>query len=235
MDLNQYPGEDYWKNVVDGAMKRNKKELSDYYKKIRIEVIKSHLGNQEIIEVEHTACHAAAGLLFNQQEFRRAAVVTLDGWGDGVNHSIRVLDNKEGENEIELIMKKGTSEIARIYRYATLALGMKPNEHEYKIMGLAPYANKKYTKNVCNKLKEIVKVDDISINKCGANKDTYFHLKNIFEGERFDNIAGGLQEFVEDLLVEWFSNIARLGVDHIIYCGGVAMNVKANMTIKEIT
>ena len=56
---------------------------------------------------------------------------------------------------------------------------------------------RKYTQNVCNKLKEIVKVDDISINKCGSNKDTYFHLKNIFEGERFDNIAGGLQEFVE--------------------------------------
>ena len=29
--------------------------------------------------------------------------------------------------------------IGRLYRYITLILGLKPNEHEYKVMGLAPY------------------------------------------------------------------------------------------------
>ena len=29
--------------------------------------------------------------------------------------------------------------IGRLYRYITLLLGMKPGQHEYKVMGLAPY------------------------------------------------------------------------------------------------
>ena len=52
----------------------------------------------------------------------------------------------------------------------------------------------------------------------GENKDIYLS-ENCFEGERFDNIAGGLQEFVEGILAEWFTNISKLGVDHIIYSG----------------
>ena len=32
----------------------------------------------------------------------------------------------------------------KIYSRVTKLLGMKPWEHEYKVMGLAPYANEKY-------------------------------------------------------------------------------------------
>ena len=92
---------DYWRNVVDGAKKT--KELGDYYKE-QNEVIKSHLGDQEIIEVEHSLS-CSSRITFQSKEFRRAAVVTLDGWGDGVNRSIRILDNKRGKM-IELIMKR---------------------------------------------------------------------------------------------------------------------------------
>ena len=35
-----------------------------------------------------------------------------------------------------------------MYRYITLILGLKPNEHEYKVMGLAPYCKDKYFINV---------------------------------------------------------------------------------------
>ena len=33
--------------------------------------------------------------------------------------------------------------MGRIYRYITLILGMKPTEHEFKVMGLAGYALEK--------------------------------------------------------------------------------------------
>ena len=36
--------------------------------------------------------------------------------------------------------------VARIYKFCTLILGMKPNEHEYKVMGLSGFSRSdKYT------------------------------------------------------------------------------------------
>ena len=162
IDLEQYPGKDFWQRVIKESNDYNDEEAkAQYYKRVRMQVIKAHLGDKKIIEVEHTACHAAASILFNENKFKRAAVVTMDGWGDGVNHSIRILSKNEEAYEIELLMKKGTSDIARIYRYTTLLLGMKPNEHEYKIMGLAPYANKKYINETLMKLREMARVNGI--------------------------------------------------------------------------
>ena len=40
------------------------------------------------------------------------------------------------------IIKGNDFIIGRLYRYVTLIMGLKPNEHEYKVMGLAPYAKK---------------------------------------------------------------------------------------------
>ena len=36
---------------------------------------------------------------------------------------------------------------------------MKPHEHEFKVMGLAPYSDPKYYKPILSKLKELVKLD----------------------------------------------------------------------------
>ena len=40
--------------------------------------------------------------------------------------------------------------LGRIYRYITLLLGMKPGQHEYKVMGLAPYGTEYHGKNSLN-------------------------------------------------------------------------------------
>ena len=74
---------------------------------------------------------------------------------------------------------------------------MKPYHHEYKIMGLAPFANslkkirhKKYSENF--KLNK-----KITIEYANKPDDLYFSVKELIEGHRFDGIAGGLQECVE--------------------------------------
>ena len=41
--------------------------------------------------------------------------------------------------------------VARIYKFCTLILGMKPNEHEYKVMGLFKFSNSlKYIQEIEN-------------------------------------------------------------------------------------
>ena len=50
-----------------------------------------------------------------------------------------------------------------------------------------------------------------------------------------DNIAFGLQKFIEELLVEWVKNaIDETQINNIIMSGGVALNVKANKCIWEL-
>jgi carbamoyltransferase len=67
---------------------------------------------------------------------RKGVVVTADGWGDGCNATISTVV----DGELQEIHRTQMCNMARIYRWMTLLLGMKPNEHEYKVMGLAPYA-----------------------------------------------------------------------------------------------
>ena len=52
-----------------------------------MQVIQAHLGDKKIIEVEHTAIMRQLQY-YSMKQIQKAAVVTMDGWGDGVNHSI---------------------------------------------------------------------------------------------------------------------------------------------------
>ena len=59
----------------------------------------------------------------------------------------------------------------------TLLLKMKPDEHEYKVMGLAPYAKNKYSTNVYEKVyKNLLKVNGIRILHKNRPKDLYKYL-----------------------------------------------------------
>ena len=42
----------------------------------------------------------------------------------------------------KLVAKTDQCEIARIYKFITLILNMKPEEHEFKVMGLSAYSKK---------------------------------------------------------------------------------------------
>jgi len=122
-----------------------------------------------------------------------------------------------------------------MYRWITLLLGMKPNEHEFKVMGLAPYA-KDYIRDPAYKIyKETLVVDGLDFKWKTEPSDMYFYFKERFEGIRFDGIAAGLQLWLEDLLSEWITNILKhIGTDALYFSGGLSMNVKANKLIAEL-
>ena len=65
--------------------------------------------------------------------------------------------------------------------------------------------------------------------------DHYFTFRDALEGSRFDNIAGGLQRYFEDMLSEWFEHFINLNRDcrTVVFSGGLSMNVKANMVLAE--
>ena len=48
-------------------------------------------------------------------------------------------------------------------RMVTLYLRMKPLEHEYKVMGLAPYSKEHYAKEVEKDLDDLLEFNDLNI------------------------------------------------------------------------
>ena len=66
-----------------------------------------------------------------------ATIVTLEGGGDDSSATFSVFK----DNVVKEIWSSNAVNLGRLYRYVTLILGMKPSQHEYKVMGLAPYGN----------------------------------------------------------------------------------------------
>ena len=148
----------------------------------------------------------------------------MDGSGDGLNASISVGD----KGKLKRIYGTSDCIVGRIYSHITLLLGMRRLEHEYKLMGLAPYGEKYFNNECYQVFNEILKLEkyNFKINKKPA--DAYFHFKKRLEGFRFDTIASSLQLWVENIVKKWVLNTVKLKkINNICFSGGVGMNAKA--------
>ncbi|HXZ90220.1 MAG TPA: carbamoyltransferase C-terminal domain-containing protein [Candidatus Dormibacteraeota bacterium] len=186
--------------------------------------------------VNHHLQHAAAAYYGSPYDKKvdDVLVLTLDGGGDGLCATVYV-----GRNQ-RLEKVAGTEEghsIANIYASTTFLLGMTPNEHEYKVMGLAPYSKPEYFTSSYNKLNELIQVNGLTFRRTRGPPTVYSYpmLKDLLRYERFDNIAGALQRVTEEKIVAWVKNaIAKTGIRKLAVAGGAFMNVKANQKIAEM-
>ncbi len=189
--------------------------------------------NEEIIRgYDHHRCHAYYAYATCPYRDESVLLYTMDGGGDNTNGTVSI---GEYGQPLEEISRSSNCNIGRMYRYATLLLGMRPADHEYKIMGLAAYNSEKYGKKAYDIYAETLQVDGLEFNYKTEIKDHFFYFKEKLEGERFDAIAYGMQRRCEDLLIEWVSNgIKKTGIGNIVMSGGVAQNIKANKLISEL-
>lgn len=184
--------------------------------------------------IEHHRCHAYYGYYACPFRFQGRPILsmTIDGWGDGCNATINIFDQK---GRYRRVFQSVDANIGRIYRYSTLLLGMKPNEHEYKVMGLAPYCKDSISAKAYDVFKSTLYVDGVEFKWNIKPTDSYFWFKEKLEGCRFDGIAAGLQRWTEELLCQWVKNtVNEFGIKDVVLSGGVAMNVKANGLIAEL-
>lgn len=240
---------DFWEKILLDRRLNDKKGQYynfDFLKKLprsrwdqtfdreRINVVVRHLGidAKKVILVDHHLSHAAYAYFASPVDrSKKTAVVTADGWGDGHNASVYLASG----DKLELVFATDLCNLARIYRFMTLLLGMRPYEHEYKVMGLAPYAKEEYWRPVYEIFKETLVVSGIGFKWVKKPTDLYFYFKERFEGMRFDGIAGGLQRWIEEMVVSWMTNITKkLGAHQLVYSGGLSLNVKANKELAKI-
>ena len=197
------------------------------------------LSGEQLMAVEHHRAHAAAA--YYTSPYRRAErvlVLTCDGSGDRLAATVSIGDGGELRRLAEV---SEHDSIGRLYSLATRWMGMVPLEHEYKLMGLAPYAaDSPEAADLARELEGLFEFAPAGLvwrRKKGVPSmyAAYEFLAALLEGRRFDRVAAGVQRFLERMLSRWVAAAVReTGIGRIACAGGVFMNVKANLCILEL-
>ncbi len=241
-EKNFYSRVDWYKvgfeNQLEDSKKGNMVNFENQLKG-RKKAITDHLGIDEkkITVVGHHLSHAASAYLASPWvNDEKVLVLTCDGSGDGICATVNIGQN----GKITRISKtENSASVGKVYSRITLLLGMKPLEHEYKIMGLAPYADEAGVAKSKKVLDELLEVKESSLEFSMKSKLSmnycYEFLKTRLENHRFDWIAGGIQQLTEELVKKWVINtLKKTGCRKVVCAGGVFMNVKSNMHISEL-
>ena len=227
INTSQFPGESYLQPLIDEKdLQKRDKEWRKLYKNLA--TISHGFESNKNIFLNHHKCHAAYAINGMSSKENERLIFTLDGSGDGENATVWKYSNGKYEKLY------GTSQfvLGRYYRHATLILGMKMVEDEYKVMGLAPYAKPYHSNLPYETYANTFQIEGLDVGFSNKPTDAYFYFKDKLKSSRFDGIASGIQRFVEDRVCEWVSNwIDETGIKDIALSGGVSMNIKTNMEI----
>ena len=230
IDTQQY-GE--WDELISFLRKGNPAKEREFYQEYCRKLVKKHIGtpSENIYFTDHHTAHGYYAYYGSPIRNTNVLILTADAWGDDMNATVSLAS---GSNIVQL-SSSSQFQAARLYRSMTLLLGMKPDEHEFKVMGLAAYAKPEYYQEAYQVFKETQYVDGLGFAYALEPRDLYVHFREKLEGVRFDAIAGALQQYTEDILVNWARNaIDETGATGLVFGGGAAMNVKANMQMSKI-
>lgn len=181
--------------------------------------------------VDHHTCHAHHAY-FSSPLRDDVLIFTVDGWGDSTNATVHVVRE---DGTLKCLYRTELCNLGRIYHFITLLLGMKPEQHEYKVMGLAAYAKDHHIREALALFEETYYVDGLQFRIDQPIANHYQYFRKALEGYRFDAIAGAVQRYTENMLVEWMDNwIRHTGLSSIVFSGGLALNIKASKRIAEL-
>jgi len=170
----------------------------------------------------HHLCHAAAG--FQTSPFDKATVVVIDAIGEWDTISIWAAEYTDGHAKYKKLWgQKYPHSIGLFYSAMTERVGLKPNEEEYIMMGMAAYGAPALT--------------DVFKSKFLSNEWQIKFKENLHAGieQKYLSYVGDMdlaasaQDLTEDLVL----NVMRRAKDfnwskNLVYMGGVALNCVAN-------
>lgn len=204
------------------------------------ESIKSNLKYKgPIIFPEHHQSHAASA--FYPSPFQDAAILTIDGVGEWTTASYGIA--KDNKFEISADIKYPHS-LGLLYSAFTYYTGFKVNSGEYKVMGLAPYGEPKYTDLILDKVINLKEDGSFKLNMKYFNYNagltmTNKHFHKLFGGEprksesqltqREMDLARSIQDVTEEIMLRMARHIKKeTGKNNLCLAGGVALNCVAN-------
>ncbi len=192
-----------------------------------------------IFFTEHHESHAASA--FYPSPFEEAAVLTLDGVGEWATTTIGV-----GEGNRLRLLREITfpHSLGLLYSAFTYFTGFKVNSGEYKLMGLAPYGEGRYSDAIRRELVDLREDGSFRL-----NMDYFGYLDGlVMTNDRFAALFGGparspesritqremdlaksIQEVTEEIVVKLARHAREItGKRFLCLAGGVALNCVAN-------
>lgn len=172
----------------------------------------------------HHHSHAAAG--YYTSPFKDAVVVVLDAIGEWETSSIWI---GEGDNLKQVKSQKYPFSFGLFYSAFTQLVGLKPNEEEYIMMGMAAYGDKqRYLRKVTEYFPSTTK------QKYNFHKGIYDWSEELDPQAKFD-IAAAVQAVYEARLLEFMKKAIELtGKRNLIFMGGCALNCAANTQLWDL-
>jgi carbamoyltransferase len=172
--------------------------LKDFNKNNPDEILKTLGYKGEIIYIPHHLSHAAFS--YFTSPYTEAAILTVDGVGEWETLSISL---GKGDEIYKMYSIDFPHSLGLLYSTVTAFLGFKPNEGEYKVMGLAPYGD---SNRYYNQLKQVILPgDDLKI-------DTkYFpweYSDSIMYNKHFANLLKLLPRFPEEEVTQDHKDLA---------------------------
>jgi len=206
--------------------------------------IREILGFEGPIEiVDHHLSHAASSFYFSG--FPDAAIFTVDGVGEWATTTYGSSNGKEIEifEEVQF-----PDSLGLLYSTLTAYLGFAVNEGEYKVMGLAPYGQPKYVRQI---LELVECLSDgqyrLKLRYFDFNSQSQMYSNELQEllgaparspenpiDPFHKDIARSLQVVLEDILFQKVSYLhSRVDSANLCMAGGVALNCVANGMLRK--
>lgn len=198
----------------------------------------------DILFIEHHLAHAASTYLVSP--FKKAAILTIDGIGEWASTTLGYGEDNEITIEKEIHFPHS---LGLLYSSVTTHLGFKVNDHEYKVMGLAPYGKPTYY----DKFKKVIKINYDGSYRLNMDYFVY-HYKLTMPSKKFirefgpirareekieqrhKDIAASLQKITEEVLFNLANHLYdTTKIDNLCMAGGVALNSVANGKILKNT
>ena len=188
---------------------------------------------------DHHESHAASA--FYPSPFEEAAILTIDGVGEWATSSMGVGKG----NEITLLKElRYPDSLGLLYSAFTYYTGFKVNSGEYKVMGLAPYGEPRFVKDIKEKLLEVREDGSLRMNHEYFSYSQGLRMTNgtfdkLFGGpprkpesqitQREMDLASSIQVITEEVMLKMANYAHReTGMKHLCMAGGVALNCVAN-------
>jgi carbamoyltransferase len=196
--------------------------------------------NGKLFFSEHHLSHAASA--FYPSPFEEAIVLTADGVGEWATTTVAIGKGSNLEIKKEIYFPHS---LGLLYSAFTYYLGFKVNSGEYKLMGLAPYGEPKYSKIIKEYLVDIKEDGSFRLNQDYFDYATGLKMINkkfnsLFNHEQREtakdklnqfhmDIAASIQEVTEEIILKITTSLKNeYQIKNLCLAGGVALNCVAN-------
>ncbi|MDC0213241.1 carbamoyltransferase [Gammaproteobacteria bacterium] len=194
---------------------------------------------------EHHLSHAASA--FFPSPFESAAILTIDGVGEWTTTSMAIGNGNDLKVHKEIHFPHSLGLLYSAFTYYT---GFRVNSGEYKVMGLAPYGEAKYTNLIKENLIDIkddgsFHLDLSYFDYCTDLTMTSDRFHDLFGGppresesnltQKEMDLAASIQAVTEEVVLKLAKSISKdTGERNLCLAGGVALNCVANgILLKE--